>query len=63
MNTIDLTEIHPADIEAELKKRGLSLASIGRSIGVDRRTVSQVVNHGSKVYAALADALTIVEAT
>ena len=51
----------PIDIEAALKRRGMSLASVGRQHGIHRSVMSICVNHADKVRAALE--LALIEAT
>jgi len=47
----------PIDIEAALKRRGMSLASVGREYGIHRSVMSICVNHADSVRAALERAL------
>ena len=45
----DITKMHPADIEAALKKRGRTYADVGRSLNLPRQVVSAVINHQAAV--------------
>jgi lambda repressor-like predicted transcriptional regulator len=47
----------PIDVEAALKRRGWSLASLGRVYGINRTVMSHCVNHSGKVWAAIEAAL------
>lgn len=40
MNVLDL---HPEDIKAKIRKKGATLASIGRSAGIDRRNMTNAL--------------------
>jgi lambda repressor-like predicted transcriptional regulator len=47
----------PIEIEFELRRRGLSFASVGRDNNLSRSVVSNCVHHGDKVRKALKKAL------
>lgn len=44
-------------IECRLKERGYSLTVIANRLGISRSTVSNVVNHYSKVFDAILEAV------
>lgn len=45
----DITKMHPADVEAALKKRGKTYADVGRSLKIPRQVVCAVINHQAAV--------------
>jgi hypothetical protein len=53
MNKINVTELNPARLKAELEIRGHTFSSVGRKIGKDRRDVSFCVHHWQEIFSAI----------
>ena len=53
MNKINVTELAPAQIKAELEMRGYTVASLGRMIGKKRQDVSFCIHNWQEVLAAI----------
>ena len=52
--------MHTADIQAELKKRGLTQRDIADSLGISDRTVSEIINKrkvSQRIMRAVAEAI------
>jgi Ner family transcriptional regulator len=44
MNEMNRTDMHPADIIAQLKKRNLSLAAVSRQAGLSSSTLANTLS-------------------
>jgi lambda repressor-like predicted transcriptional regulator len=60
-NQSNLIKMHPADIEAALKKRGKSFADVGRSKNLPRQVVSAVLHHQAAVFEGIEELLKLPE--
>lgn len=53
MTQANFTQMHPADLQAVLKKNGLTQRDIAKLLDIDQRWVSIIICHGSRVFAAI----------
>jgi lambda repressor-like predicted transcriptional regulator len=53
MDKINVTELSPARLKAELEMRGHTFSSVGRKIGIHRTDVSMCVHHWREIFSAI----------